>query len=66
MMLPEGVRSRETWNVWTDCELFNANVQLQREPDILKRNDLEFEVMVVRDWFTQGGYNKATVVRLGQ
>lgn len=65
-MLPEGVRSRETWAVWTDCQLLNADVQHQREPDILERNGCEFEVMIVKDWFREGGYNKAVVVRLGQ
>ncbi|KKK80790.1 hypothetical protein LCGC14_2819950, partial [marine sediment metagenome] len=41
-------------------------VKQQREADIIERNGCEFEVMVVRDWFRDGGYNKAVVVRLGQ
>lgn len=66
MMLPEGIRTRETWVVWTDTPLLNADVRLDREADILERAGCELEVMVVKDWFRAGGYNKAVVVRLGQ
>lgn len=67
-MLPEGVRSRETWQLWTDCELFNADSISSREADIIKRDSdgCEFEVMLIRPWFREGGYNKAVLVRLGQ
>lgn len=66
MMLPEGVRNRETVIVHTDCELQNADVDAQREADQLTIRDRTFEVMLLSDWTREGGFTEAVCVRLGQ
>lgn len=65
-MLPEGVRSRETKEVFTACELFTADAKTNREADILVLRDIDFEVHMIWDWREAGGFFHAVCVKMDQ
>lgn len=62
--LPEGERTSDYLSVWTQTELFGR--QESKSPDRILVDGYTYEVALVNDWLSEGGYVHAVVQRLDE
>lgn len=61
-----GRRTKGMLRIYTVTKLYTASVDGKRQPDVVIIDGERWQVDVVKDWFSTGGYYKAIVVKMGQ
>lgn len=64
--LPEGVRTRGLWDVWSTSELKPSKREDGTPADIVMWDGIPHEVYDFKDWSKDGGYWYALVVKVQQ
>jgi hypothetical protein len=61
--LPEGRRNNDSYVLYTDTELFTAEVSLAKNPDIVELFGEEYEVAGVSRWRNNIEYYRVLVIK---
>jgi len=62
--LPEGLRARESMDVWTATKLQPASPETGLEGDRIAIDGSVYEVQIVHDWQKHGSFCRATAVKV--
>ncbi len=66
LLLPEGLRTRETKRFYSRCLVRTADVGGKHQADEIDYRGTTYEVQQVTDWEELGGYYRAIAVKKGQ
>ncbi len=64
MLLPEGMRNSGTFKIYSDCELMSVDVPGCDTPDQILSEGVTYQVRMVDNWNSAGGYFKSVLTRM--
>lgn len=66
LLLPEGVRTRQTIKLYTPTRLMTSSQSTVQRADVVRYKSQDFEVFTVEDWTDVGGFYKVICILQGQ
>lgn len=64
--LPEGLRTLDLKSVWSRTQLFTAEAPAGMQADVITVGPHSYQVQTVLDWFSNAGYFKYIIQKVGQ